>query len=85
MYLAKRGLNLHQILQSTCPLYYIQYCAYYEHFNIVEWCDKLILDGRISEDSAVDLGDIITDEEEIIEELIKRGTLKNSCNFWLDE
>ena len=28
-------------------------------------------DGRISEDSAVDL---ITDEEEIIEELIKRGT-----------
>lgn len=35
----------------------------------------LISDGRISEDSAVDLGDIITDEEEIIEELIKRGTL----------
>lgn len=34
----------------------------------------LISDGRISEDSAVDLGDIITDEEEIIEELIKRGT-----------
>lgn len=30
-------------------------------------------DGRISEDSAVELGDIITDEEEIIEELIKRG------------
>lgn len=34
----------------------------------------LISDGRISEDSAVDLGDLITDEEEIIEELIKRGT-----------
>ena len=33
-----------------------------------------MLDGRISEDSAVDLGDIITDEDEIIEELIKRGT-----------
>lgn len=32
-----------------------------------------MLDGRISEDSAVDLGDIITDEDEIIEELIKRG------------
>lgn len=30
-------------------------------------------DGRISEDSAVDLGEIIADEEEIIEELIKRG------------
>lgn len=30
-------------------------------------------DGRISEDSAVDLRDVITDEEEIIEELIKRG------------
>lgn len=38
--------------------------------------DSIILhvnDGRISEDSAVDVGDIITDEEEIIEELIKRG------------
>lgn len=34
-----------------------------------------ILDGRISEDSAVDLGDIITDEDEIVEELIKRGML----------
>lgn len=33
----------------------------------------LMLDGRISEDSAVDLGDIITDEDEIVEELIKRG------------
>lgn len=33
----------------------------------------LMLDGRISEDSAVDLGDVITDEDEIIEELIKRG------------
>lgn len=32
-----------------------------------------MLDGRISEDSAVDLGDVITDEDEIIEELIKRG------------
>jgi len=32
-----------------------------------------MLDGRISEDSAVDLGDIITDEDEIVEELIKRG------------
>lgn len=34
-----------------------------------------ILDGRTSEDSAVDLGDIITDEDEIVEELIKRGML----------
>ena len=33
----------------------------------------LMLDGRISEDSAVDLADIITDEDEIVEELVKRG------------
>lgn len=33
----------------------------------------VVNDGRISEDSAVDLGDVITDEDEIIEELIKRG------------
>lgn len=33
----------------------------------------VVNDGRISEDSAVDLGDIITDEDEIVEELIKRG------------
>lgn len=37
----------------------------------------LTLDGRISEDSAVELGDIITDEEEIIEELIKRGKVSS--------
>ncbi|RMX41349.1 hypothetical protein pdam_00012792 [Pocillopora damicornis] len=33
----------------------------------------LVNDGRVSEDSAIDLGDVITDEEEIVEELIKRG------------
>lgn len=43
--------------------------------NKISFGLTLILDGRISEDSAVDLGDIITDEEEIIEELIKRGTV----------
>ena len=31
------------------------------------------MEGRVSEDSAIDLGDVITDEEEIVEELIKRG------------
>lgn len=41
--------------------------------NVVVEDGVLVNDGRVSEDSAVDLGDVITDEEEIIEELIKRG------------
>ena len=51
--------------------------SYIVHLHCIVTIIILTLDGRISEDSAVELGDIITDEEEIIEELIKRGKVSS--------
>lgn len=62
---------------STLISDFYYFKSYIVHLHCILTIIILTLDGRISEDSAVELGDIITDEEEIIEELIKRGTVSS--------